>query len=166
MRTLGSLSVSTVASAIASGSLGSAFLASSNQAANSRNGSSASVKSPLLNQVGCSIGTVSDIIEGFLVTGCVPGPAHRVMYRGLGYNVTAGPRLWWALRQVLRRAIFIAAIALLADACSMPAKFGLFGRDDRTDSFNSISVQSAVFSNTDLAVASASTTALLEHDGA
>src|SRR5262249_37218526 len=115
MRTLGSPSASTVASAIASGSLGSAFLASSNQAANSRNGSSASVKSPLLNQVGCSIGT--DIIEGFLVTGCVPGPAHRVMYRGPGYNVTAGQRLWWALRQVLRRrAIFIAAIALLAEA--------------------------------------------------
>jgi hypothetical protein len=65
-----------------------------------------------------------------------------------------------------RQAIFIAAIALLAEACSMPAKFGLFGRDDRTDSFNSISAQNAVFSNTDLAVASASTTALLEHDGA
>ena len=48
----------------------------------------------------------------------------------------------------------------------MPAKFGLFGRDDGTDSFNSISAQNAVFSNTDLAVASASTTALLEHDGA
>src|SRR5262249_41417664 len=103
MRTLGRPSASTVASAIASGSLGSAFLASSNQAANRRSGSSASVKSPLLNQVGCSIGTVSDIIGGLLVTGYVPGPAYRLVYRGLGYSLCAGMRVWRALRQVARR---------------------------------------------------------------
>src|SRR5215470_18384962 len=112
MRTLGNPSASTVASAIASGSLGSAFPASSNQVANSRNGSSALVKSPLLNQAGCSIGVVSDIIEGFLVTGCEPGPAHRVMYRGPGYNVTARSRLWRALWQGLRRAVFIFGASL------------------------------------------------------
>ena len=37
--------------------------ASSNQAANSRNGSSASVKSPLVNQVGCLIGADSDMLR-------------------------------------------------------------------------------------------------------
>jgi len=58
-------------------------------------------------------------------------------------------------------------MALLAGACSMPAKLGFFSRDDRTDSINAISPPSAgAFSNTDLAVASATTTALLEHDGA
>ena len=46
MRTLGSPSASTVASAIASGSEGSLLRASSNQAANRASGSSASVKSP------------------------------------------------------------------------------------------------------------------------
>src|SRR5215470_11832507 len=103
MRTLGRPSASTVASAIASGSLGSAFLASSNQAANSRNGSSASVKSPLLNQVGCSIGTVSAISGGFLVTGYVPGPAYRVVYHGLGYSLCARTRLWRRRHVRLRR---------------------------------------------------------------
>src|SRR5580700_8874363 len=107
MRTLGRPSASTVASAMASGSLGSACLASSNQVAKSRNGSSASVKSPLLNQVGCSIGTVSDILGGLLVTGRVPGPAYRIAFRaaylGLGYNVCVGSRLWRALRPALRQ---------------------------------------------------------------
>src|SRR5262245_55291702 len=63
MRTLGSPSASTVASDMAVGSRGSPFTASSNQAANSRNGSSASVKSPVVNQVGCSIGADSDILR-------------------------------------------------------------------------------------------------------
>ena len=50
MRTLGTPPASTVASDIAVGSRGSLCVASSNQAANSRNGSSASVKSPVVNQ--------------------------------------------------------------------------------------------------------------------
>jgi surface antigen len=49
----------------------------------------------------------------------------------------------------------------------MPAQLGFFGREDRADSANSISAQNAgVFSNADLAVASAATTALLDQDGA
>src|SRR5262245_54111619 len=66
MRTLGSPSESTVASAIASGSAGSDLRASSNQVANSRNGSSASVKSP---DPWCSLGAVWDIAARSLVSG-------------------------------------------------------------------------------------------------
>jgi surface antigen len=48
----------------------------------------------------------------------------------------------------------------------MPARLGFFSRDDRTDSITSISAPNAgAFSNTDLAVAGAATSALLEHDG-
>src|ERR1700678_2314476 len=111
MRTLGRQPPSTVATAMASGSLGSAALASSNQAANSRSGSSASVKSPLLNQVWCSIGTVSDIFLsdswGFLVTGRVPGPAYRAAYHGFGYNACVGSRLWQAIRPALRQRLAV-----------------------------------------------------------
>src|SRR5262249_61322586 len=62
MRTLGRPAASTVASDIAVGSRGSLRAASSNHAANNRSGSSASVKSPVVNQVGCSIGVDSDIL--------------------------------------------------------------------------------------------------------
>src|ERR1700684_3806907 len=64
MRALGWPLESTVASAMASGLPGSARLAAANQAANSRTGSSAWVKSPPVNHVGCSIGAVSDIPWG------------------------------------------------------------------------------------------------------
>jgi surface antigen len=61
----------------------------------------------------------------------------------------------------------IAGIALPAAACSMPAKFAFFGRDDRAESVSATSAQGAgAFSNADLAVASAVTTSLLERDGA
>jgi hypothetical protein len=55
-----------VASVMAVGSRGSEAVASLSQAANSRKGSSAAVKSPLVNQLGCSIGAVSDIVSGAL----------------------------------------------------------------------------------------------------
>src|SRR6266436_2506915 len=61
MRTSGRPSASTVASDIALGSLGSAFTASANQSPNSANGSSASVKSPDVNGVGCLMEVVSAI---------------------------------------------------------------------------------------------------------
>src|ERR1700685_470372 len=48
---------------MASGLTGSAFFASANQAANSRTGSSASVKSPPVNHAGCSIEAVSDMLR-------------------------------------------------------------------------------------------------------
>src|SRR5947207_13985297 len=61
VRTSGIPFASTVASDIAVGSRGPPFTASSNQACHNRKGSSVSVKSPLVNHVGCSIGAVSDI---------------------------------------------------------------------------------------------------------
>ena len=61
----------------------------------------------------------------------------------------------------------ITCVALLTAACAMPTRFELFGRDDRTESVTSIALQNTgTFSSTDLAVATASTTALLERDGA
>jgi surface antigen len=63
-------------------------------------------------------------------------------------------------------AVFVAGIALLAAACSTSTKFGLFDHHDGADSLNATSAQNVAFSTTDLAVASASTTVLLEHDGA
>jgi len=56
---------------------------------------------------------------------------------------------------------------LWAAACSMPGQLGsFFSRDDRNDATGSISGRSAAtFSHSDLAVASAATAALLEHDG-
>ncbi len=56
-------------------------------------------------------------------------------------------------------------IALIIDACSMPAQLRFFSREDRTYSVNSVQ-NAGAFSNGDLAVASAATTALLEQDGA
>src|ERR1700721_713000 len=61
MRTSGRPSASTGASDIALGSLGSAFTASANHAANSANGSSAAVKSPDVKGVGCLMEVVSVI---------------------------------------------------------------------------------------------------------
>src|SRR5437660_232410 len=55
--------MSTVASAMALGSLGSPLTASANHSANSANGSSAAVKSPSVNAVGCLMELVSVISE-------------------------------------------------------------------------------------------------------
>src|ERR1700722_11653971 len=94
MRALGWPPASTVASAIASGLTGSARLASANQAANSRTGSSASVKSPPVNHVGCSIGAVSDIPWGYPVLAWGDREAsRRPQYSGAG-----ALRLCWRLR--------------------------------------------------------------------
>src|SRR4030088_1328420 len=79
---------------MASGPTGSACLASSNQAANSRNGSSASAKSPDVNQLGCVIGAVSDISQSDLVAGPEPASASR----SLRYNGTTGRSRWRPLR--------------------------------------------------------------------
>src|SRR5688572_1526449 len=72
MRTLGTPPASTVASDIAVGSRGSHLVASSNQAANSRNGSSASMKSPVVNQVGCLIEPDSDMLRRIQVVSSAP----------------------------------------------------------------------------------------------
>ena len=76
-------------------SVASFRLASSNQVANRRNGSSAAVKSPLVNQLGCSIGAVVFMIEGWL--GCSAG---WVMYRSRRppYRGRSPASLWRRLR--------------------------------------------------------------------
>src|SRR4029079_12961137 len=80
-------SASTVAKVMALGSRGSVFAACSSHAVNSRSGSSAWVKSPLVNQLGCSIVFVSDILLN----------AHTAVVRNFGrgrYSGRAAPRLW------------------------------------------------------------------------
>ena len=74
---------------MASGLTGSVRLASANHAANSRNGSSASVKSPPVNHAGCSIGAASDILG---VPKCSRGAIGKLRRRSL-YNGTAALRL-------------------------------------------------------------------------
>src|SRR3954452_4807496 len=86
MRTSGSPSASTVASDMALGSFGSAFTASANQSPNSANGSSAAVKSPDVNGVGCLMEVVS-VISGVselrspAVQGALRSPHGHVLYR-------------------------------------------------------------------------------------
>src|SRR5437899_7858677 len=109
MRTLGNPSASTVASDIAVGSRGSLAFASSNQAANSRRGSSACVKSPLVNQLGCSIGADSDIARSVQVVALVAS----IQSRQPGYKAMSSQ--WHAgLRRYAARAHAIAfAFALM-----------------------------------------------------
>ena len=106
MRAFGRPSASTVASVMALASEGSARLASSNQAANSRKGSSASVKSPAVNSFRCCIGDDSDIPECPLVSG---GWLRPERYRG-----SVGVRLCAAAG-----ACGCARAALTAGGCSM-----------------------------------------------
>src|SRR5882672_1339891 len=114
MRTLGSPSASTVASDMAVGSRGSPRAASSNQAANSRNGSSAWVKSPDVNQVGCSIGTVSDIARGTHVAGSVTG----LLSRQHPYRATLSGRLWRAGGGRIAAISAALAFTLVTGGCS------------------------------------------------
>src|SRR5215471_19259448 len=122
MRTFGMPSASTVASAMALGSAGSVRVASSNQALNSRNGSSASVKSPFINQLGCSIGAVSDIIRSIPVAGWM----HDQVSRPTLYKATAFARL---CRRV--PLLIVLALTLSSGGCSFSYQLGsLFGKDD------------------------------------
>src|ERR1700726_2673356 len=97
---------------MASGLTGSARLASANQAANSRNGSSASVKSPPVNHVGCSIGAASDILRGIQVFALRDREVNR---RSL-YNGTGPVRLCW--RWHLLPVIAALLCGLAAGGCS------------------------------------------------
>src|SRR5260370_41958596 len=112
MRTLGRPSASTVASDMAVGSRGSLALASSNQAANSRKGSSASVKSPLVNQVGCCIGADSDIPRSAQVVVLVPSAQSRqASYRAM-------PLQWHPALSRLAAGAHAIALALVLTGCS------------------------------------------------
>src|ERR1043166_7467325 len=94
---------------MASGSEGSARRASSNQAANSRNGSSASAKSPVVNQLGGLIETGSVILRSGSVAGVVAASASR----RVGYNGSVRSSIW---RRLLPAAALL--IAVPAGACS------------------------------------------------
>src|SRR4051812_14387443 len=84
-------SASTVASDMALGLTGSLLVASSSHAANSRKGSSASVKLPLVNQFGCSIGAVSDIFQSCIQV--ASQVAARASRRFPSYSGTPAARL-------------------------------------------------------------------------
>src|SRR5712691_8630331 len=124
MRAFGSPPASMVASVIAVGSRGSEAVASVSQAENSRNGSSAWVKSPVVNQLGCSIGAVSDIFRSTRLAGVKT------------HNSGCAPaRLW--------RALPLAAgltLALTVGGCSInTGQFdSLFGGSDKSDTTGSI----------------------------
>src|SRR3954466_13009813 len=128
MRAFGWPSASTVASVMAVGSRGSAAVASFSQAAKSRKGSSAAVKSPLVNQLGRSIGAVSDIRGALFLAGAV-GSTWRTwrLYSGCGRS-----RLW--------RGSAAAAglwLALSAGGCSLSYQLdSLVGGSDKTDNTN------------------------------
>ena len=117
---------------MAVGSRGSAAVASFSQAANSRKGSSAAVKSPLVNQVGCSIEAVSDITRSARVT---RGPARQ--FRRCLYNGSPGPRLWRA-----GAVVGLLAVALARGGCSMSYQLNslgsMFGGGNKSDITGSI----------------------------
>src|SRR5262245_64904414 len=127
MRTLGVPSASTVASDMAVGSRGSALAASSNQAANSRKGSSASVKSPVVNQVGCLIGADSDILWSTHVVALVPSSLSRPP----GYRARSCG--WHALRR-LPAGVCALAAGLALGGCSFSYQLdNLFSKQGRSE---------------------------------
>jgi surface antigen len=122
VRTSGIPSGSTVASDMAVGSRGSPFTASSNQACQRRKGSSACVKSPLVNHVGCSIGAVSDIARKTLIFRAAPRLPVRARYKG-----TRKARLWRLRAKAIALALTLGAAT---SGCSLSYKLDSFmGRD-------------------------------------
>src|SRR5205823_11581315 len=114
-------SPSTVASDIAVGSRGSPFTASSNQACQRRKGSSAPVKSPVVNHVGCSIGAVSDIAHKTLTIRAIRVPK-RSRYKG-----TRKARLWRLRAKAIALSL---ALGAATSGCSLSYKLDSFlGRD-------------------------------------
>src|SRR6516165_9218818 len=111
MRTLGRPSSSTVASDMAVGSRGSLRVASSNQAANSCKGSSASVKSLLVNPAGCSIGADSDILRSTRVV------APSSLFQQPRYRGTSGS--WHVAMRRLQAGVWLLAFALIGGGCSV-----------------------------------------------
>src|SRR5260370_2495070 len=125
MRTLGRPSASTVASDMAVGSRGSLRVASSNQAANSRRGSSASVKSPLVNQVGCFIGADSDILRSAqVVASAASAQSRRAGYRAMSSR-------WHPALRRLPTGASAVALALALTGCSFSYQLdNLFAKKD------------------------------------
>src|SRR4051812_43001500 len=112
----------TVASDMALGSRGSDFTASSNQACQSRKGSSACVKSPLVNHVGASIGAVSDIAQKTLTLRAKPRLPKRFRYKG-----TRKDRLWRLRATAIALSL---ALGTATSGCSLSYKLDSFaGRE-------------------------------------
>src|SRR5262245_41772697 len=113
IRTLGRPSSSTVASDMAVGSRGSLRLASSNQAAYSRKGSSTSVKSLLVNPARCSIGADSDILRSIRVAVSAPSS----LFQQPRYRGTSGS--WHVAMRRLQARAWVLALALMGGGCSV-----------------------------------------------
>src|SRR5690348_14042235 len=119
---------------MAVGSRGSEAVASRSQAAKSCSGSSAAVKSPLVNQVGCSIGAVSDIRRSTRLAMLM---ARRV--QGRLYTETPLPRLWRRHRCGSLPLMAALSLSLACGACSLPSNFdSLFGTAGASDTTGSI----------------------------
>src|SRR5256885_15690093 len=149
---------------MAVGSRGSSFTASSNQACQSRKGSSACVKSPLVNHAGCSIGTVSDIARKTLTFRAAPRVPMRPRYKG-----TRKARLWRLRAKAIALALTLGAAT---SGCSLSYKLdSLLGKDsdkaEHTGSIHPASVPkpsataAAMPADNDLAYAKAAAAELL-----
>src|SRR5258708_9289054 len=132
IRAFGKPSESTVASVMALGSAGSDRVASENQAARRRKGSSASVKSPLVNPLGCCIDADSDISEFQVIAGVPSRVTRRVSvprYNMHSYRGCPTARLWRALGA----ATCTFTLALSVGGCSFSYQLdNLFAQKDGT----------------------------------
>src|SRR6266567_1257582 len=137
VRTSGMPSESTVASDMAFGSRGSDFTASSNQACQSRKGSSAWVKSPLVNHVGASIGAVSDIAHKTLTLRAKPRLPKRPRYR---YKGTRKARLWRLRATAIAMSL---ALGTATSGCSLSYKLDSFMGKDSEKTLTTQSVPGA-----------------------
>jgi len=115
---------------MALGSRGSDFTASSNQACQRRKGSSAWVKSPLVNHVGASIGAVSDIAHKTLTFRAVPRLPKRPRYKG-----TRKARLWRLRAKAIALSLTLGAVT---SGCSLSYKLDSFMGKDKADQTASI----------------------------
>src|SRR5258708_15279196 len=111
---------------MALGSAGSDRVASENQAANSRKGSSASVKSPLVNPSGCCIDAESDILEFQVIAG-VPDRVSVLRSDMRSYRGCPSARLW----RRLPVATFALMLALSVGGCSFSYQLdNMFAKKD------------------------------------
>src|SRR3954469_4706291 len=130
----------TVASDMALGSRGSDFTASSNQACQSRKGSSACVKSPLVNHVGASIGAVSDIAQKTLTLRAKPRLPKRFRYKG-----TRKDRLWRLRATAIALSL---ALGAATSGCSLSYKLDSFaGRDNDKAQLTALPVSASAASS-------------------
>src|SRR5258708_17273662 len=136
MRTSGRPSASTVASDIALGSLGSAFKASANESPNSASGSSASVKSPDGNGVGClmEVGAGSSGVPELhppVVQSALQCPYRLALYRTWG-------RVGLSVIAPAGAVMTLILIGVGSGGCSLSRPDGAFARMDDSEATRSI----------------------------